>query len=542
MKADIAIITTREDEFEAVLQRFKPVPYREPGKRSYGICHLETKGGNHYTIAIARCSEQGNDTSQQLAHDMIHDLDPRLILVVGIAGGVPHDEFTLGDVIVSTRIHNLNVGAQHEDGSSTFDIRGGIHPAISDITSSLLLYQDQLAGWNTPASVGRERPSLDPRQAIIGGEEEWRKKVQASLDLHFGTRQGRERPPKFKAGSIASSNHLMRNPLILKQWREIARTVIAVEMEAAGVYQAAQGIERQYPVMAIRGISDIVGLERDAQWTAYACQTAAAFAYAFLLTDSLDPPKSASAALSRATLLLVTTHELEARTVLALFGQGPEQKPARRFIGQNVYYALGALADANVFMVRMEPDQPAEILWEGIQALAPSTVIAVGLAFGLHPARQQLGDIIVSKQILRYEIRRIGAGPDGGPEYHFRLHHLSAPRRLYDRFRDGALDWRGTEVHFGPLLSGSIVIAERGFRDRLLQLDPALLGGDESANLYSFMAERNVNWIAVKSICDWADGSKTEGKDLKQAAAENAIHFVQHVIEQGNLSEKGRDL
>jgi nucleoside phosphorylase len=125
MKVDIAIITTREDEFEAVLQRFKPVPYREPGKRSYGICHLETKGGNHYTIAIARCSEQGNDTSQQLAHDIIHDLDPRLILVVGIAGGVPHDEFTLGDVIISTRIHNLNVGAQHEDGSSTFDIRGG---------------------------------------------------------------------------------------------------------------------------------------------------------------------------------------------------------------------------------------------------------------------------------------------------------------------------------------------------------------------------------------------------------------------------------
>lgn len=537
MKADIAIITTREDEFEAILQRFKPVPYREPGKRGYGICHLETKGGNHYKIAIARCSEQGNDTSQQLAHDMIRDLDPRLILVVGIAGGVPHDEFTLGDVIVSTRIHNLNVGAQHEDGSSTFDIRGGIHPAISDITASLLLYQEQLAGWNTTASVGVERPSLDPQQAIIGGDEEGRKKVQASLNLHFGTQQGRERPPKFKAGSIASSNHLMRNPLILKQWREIARTVVAVEMEAAGVYQAAQAIERQYPAMAIRGISDIVGLERDAQWTAYACQTAAAFAYAFLQTDSLDPPKSASAALSRATLLLVTTYELEAKTALALFGQGSEQKLARRFIGQNVYYALGVLGDVDVFMVRMDPDQPVEILWEGIQALDPSTVIVVGIAFGLHPGRQCLGDIIVSKQVLRYEIRRISASPDDEPEYHFRLQHLSAPRRLHDRFRDAALDWRGPEVHFGPLLSGSIVIAERRFRDRLLQLDPALLGGDDNANLYSLMAERNVNWIAVKSICDWADASKIDGKE-RAAATKNAVRFVQHVIEQGNVSER----
>ncbi len=28
MKVDIAIITVREDEYEAVLQRFKPTPYR----------------------------------------------------------------------------------------------------------------------------------------------------------------------------------------------------------------------------------------------------------------------------------------------------------------------------------------------------------------------------------------------------------------------------------------------------------------------------------------------------------------------------------
>jgi nucleoside phosphorylase len=289
MKADVAIITIREDEFDAVLQRFKPVPYREPGRRKYGICHLETEGGNRYTIAIARCSEQGNDTSQQLAHDMIYDFDPRLILVVGIAGGVPHDEFTLGDVIISTRIHNLDVGALHENGSCTFDIRGGVHPVISDIAGSLLLYQDQLASWNTPASIGQERPLLDPQRVVIIGGEGWRKRVQTSLNLHFGTQQGQGRLPKFKTGSIASSNYLIRNPLILEQWREIARTVIAVEMEAAGVYQAAQTIERQYPVMAIRGISDIIGLERDVQWTAYACQTAAAFTYAFILTDPIGP-------------------------------------------------------------------------------------------------------------------------------------------------------------------------------------------------------------------------------------------------------------
>ncbi len=95
--------------------------------------------------------------------------------------------------------------------------------------------------------------------------------------------------PKFKTGSIASSNHLVRNPLVLNQWRDIARTILAVEMEAAGVYEAAQGIKHQYPVMAIRGISDIIGLQRDGKWTAYACHTAASFAYAFIMTKSIDP-------------------------------------------------------------------------------------------------------------------------------------------------------------------------------------------------------------------------------------------------------------
>jgi nucleoside phosphorylase len=286
-KVDIAIITIREDEFEALLQRFRPTPDREPGRRTYGICHVNTKSGYHYTIAIARCSEQGNDTSQKLANDIIHDLNPQLLLVVGIAGGVPHDEFTLGDVIVSARIHNLNVGAQHEDGTSTFDIRGGIHPLISDITSNLLLYQDRLAGWNAPESIGQARPAVNPRRAIISGDEEWRRKVRASLKLHFDTEPNRTRLPRFKTGSIASSNHLIRNPLILNQWREIARTILAVEMESAGVYEAAQGIDRQYPVMAIRGISDIVGLKRDERWAAYACQTAAAFTYAFIMTEPI---------------------------------------------------------------------------------------------------------------------------------------------------------------------------------------------------------------------------------------------------------------
>src|SRR5690348_1807820 len=109
MQVDFAIITIREDEFEAVLQRFPTEAQTGDSGRTYGICEIQTKTGKNCRIAIVCCSEQGNDVSQQVASDMIRDLDPQILLVVGIAGGIPHNEFTLGDVIISSRIHNFNV-------------------------------------------------------------------------------------------------------------------------------------------------------------------------------------------------------------------------------------------------------------------------------------------------------------------------------------------------------------------------------------------------------------------------------------------------
>src|SRR5437660_2078530 len=106
---------------------------------------------------------------------------------------------------------------------------------------------------------------------------------------HFGERQRGQRPPKFLTGTIASSNSLVRSDVIVQQWQQGARSIKAVEMEAAGVYLAAQQMRQQYPVMAIRGISDIVGFKRDDDWKQYACHTAAAFAHAFVAADIVEP-------------------------------------------------------------------------------------------------------------------------------------------------------------------------------------------------------------------------------------------------------------
>jgi nucleoside phosphorylase len=297
MKVDVAIITTHADEFKAVLKRFSP---NEPlngssSKRTYAISQVKMRNGKNCVVALVSCSEKGSDTAHQVANDCIHDLDPSLLLVVGVASGVPNDEFTLGDVIISSRIHNFNVSDLQADGHSTFDNRGGIHPSVSNIIASLPIFASRLSDWNTAEAISLSYPVILPR-ILPNIENAWQQRIRSSLNWHFGKTENRSRARTFKEGSIASSNTQLSDPRPLIQWMQNASSILAVEMGSAGVYEAAHGIQKQYPVMSICGISDIVGVERDLQWVAYACETAASFVYAFVIAGIIGVDTSANTA------------------------------------------------------------------------------------------------------------------------------------------------------------------------------------------------------------------------------------------------------
>ena len=148
LKADIAILTIREDEFSAVFNRLEQYQFetpKGPSGRTYAIFSVPIKRSNEIcTIAMARSPEQGSDVSHLVASDIIQDLDPQILLIVGIADGVPNDEFSLGDVIISSRIHNLNVSTLQPGNINEFNITGGIHPLVSDVVASLSFYDHRL--------------------------------------------------------------------------------------------------------------------------------------------------------------------------------------------------------------------------------------------------------------------------------------------------------------------------------------------------------------------------------------------------------------
>lgn len=283
-QADYGIITIRDDEFRSVLKRFPPHEFIQL-ERAYNIHNLHTRFGVTTRVAILRCREPGNTEAQNAAHDMISEINPDWIVVVGIAGGVPHDDFTLGDVIVSTRIHDFCVEAALQDQSREFDVRGGaVHKAIATVLVNLPALEKELEGWNSDSSIGRGRPRVTIRDDDFYGGYEWISKVKKSLKHHFSAKL-RTRAPRVLGAPIASSDRLMKDHELLKLWLGMARQIHAIEMESAGVYHAAQSAKGDRPIFAIRGISDVVGYKRRAEWTAYACESAAAFAHAFLRLD-----------------------------------------------------------------------------------------------------------------------------------------------------------------------------------------------------------------------------------------------------------------
>ncbi|WP_437954797.1 hypothetical protein WME76_24880 [Sorangium sp. So ce119] len=282
-RVDFGIITIREDEFEAVLDRFPEHLGIASGRRQYNIRRIASD--DPYTVAIVRCAAQANSEAQQVANALLDELQPRWLLVVGIGGGAPAFEFTLGDVVVATEVCDFNVGAVLKDGSHEYALHGWMsHIEVAKLAANLPAMRKQLGAWNSAKSVHCERPGMKISPRSLYGDANWKKKVRKTLEHHLT--EGRQEP-KVTAGAIACSDIVMKDAELFQAWLKFTRQVIAVEMESAGVHKAAQ--DRHVPFMSIRGLSDIVGLSRDPKWTAYACHSAAAFTRAFLLTRPIPP-------------------------------------------------------------------------------------------------------------------------------------------------------------------------------------------------------------------------------------------------------------
>src|SRR5690242_7912080 len=113
----------------------------------------------------------------------------------------------------------------------------------------------------------------------------------------------------------------------------------------------------------------------------------------------------------RADILLVTVTDVEARAVSDVLRSQFGRTFERRHVGDKTYYDLGVIGGAAVVMVQSEmgsggPGAALPTVLKGIDALDPAGVIMVGIAFGVNPKQQRIGDVLVARQIVLYEPQR----------------------------------------------------------------------------------------------------------------------------------------
>jgi nucleoside phosphorylase len=280
---DIGILTIRDDEFASVLKAFPDDEDNYKGRhREYALRTADAGEGARYRLAILRQIEQGNGEAQEATRDLCDDLQPSLILVVGIAGGLPSDDISLGDIVLSTHVHDFSVEARKFQGETTYNVGGG--PIVKEIATgvaNLAARVSDMGEWwsNLPA-----KPTVAQGRGNFYGPANWQREVRTKLKGHYGNGIA-PRAPKFMAGPIASSDRLVKDPGLLLPWISTARGILAVEMESAGVHRATRS---NTPMLSIRGLSDIVGLKRQDAWTKYACAAAAAFTRGYLRTRPIN--------------------------------------------------------------------------------------------------------------------------------------------------------------------------------------------------------------------------------------------------------------
>jgi WD40 repeat protein/nucleoside phosphorylase len=235
----------------------------------------------------------------------------------------------------------------------------------------------------------------------------------------------------------------------------------------------------------------------------------------------------------RPIVVLMTFNEYETAAILEQFCPNPQ--PPRYTRNGFVYHDLGVHNGAEVILVMSgqgisEAQAAAE---EACAIWRPHWLIGVGIAFGVDSKKQNLADVLVGTFSQEYESQRIEpddtATPRGVP-----LSSSVTLRRLIkqlDNMKKPKGEQSGSKndsgwptLRFGGLLCGNKLIDSLDYRDSLLRLYPNIIGGEMEALGLAAVAEKpqyRAEWIIVKAISDWADGTKkspNKKKNQKKAA------------------------
>jgi len=214
------------------------------------------------------------------------------------------------------------------------------------------------------------------------------------------------------------------------------------------------------------------------------------------------------------------------------------EKKSHSILGE--YFVIGKVGDFEVIAVRTEmgsfgfAGSAAKAIYFKTATTA-TTIIQLGMAFGIDPTNQKFGDVLVSSSIIPYDRRDVVA-TDHGYQFDYAPAFPASPARssmveLFTREQQqNELEFR---VQVGAFISGSTQISSRLFRDEMVRTlqpltDNPIIGGEmEGIGLLSVSNPDDPAWVLVKGISDFADETRhSHIKETRPIACRNAARFV----------------
>jgi adenosylhomocysteine nucleosidase len=271
-----------------------------------------------------------------------------------------------------------------------------------------------------------------------------------------------------------------------------------------------------------------------------------------MLGRGLDAAKAERQARSLAAdiVLVVATsteqHELEA----AAKDQGFTFNVQPGRAGE--YFQLGQVGTNRVVAMRVSmgafsPDGAAARCIQARAETQATTIILVGTAFGVAPARQEIANVIVSESVFLYDDREVI--DDEQSESRYKVVHPPTARKVasptwIDRFQrlaeQGAGGHASEKIELGIVLSGGARIESAAYRDELVaglpQMDQPIVGG-EMEGMGAISAALSTDptdpgWIIVKGISDFADAqSRSKIVETRGEAARASARAVLRVLQ-----------
>lgn len=189
------------------------------------------------------------------ASKLIHRWRPKYLVMTGIAAGTS-DSLEFGDVVIAETCYDYGSGKIHE-------VEGGPRKFIP-----------------SPRQL-----SICPKlKALL---QQWESTQRCMKEIGTSWTKSGEVRPSLRLGVVATGAAVVESESLIEEIKEHSRKVVALEMEAYGVFQAAHLSTHPKPrIFVAKSISDFASPAKNDDAQRLAAFTSAEFVHAFFTQEA----------------------------------------------------------------------------------------------------------------------------------------------------------------------------------------------------------------------------------------------------------------